>query len=145
MYKRHKWLIRSIFFISLVLSYWFNADYNKIAEPVINVTAIAIGIYTAAVSSILGSDYSRKLASITSREFNYKTLLGVLSEYLCWAGILSLSSIILSVLFLANLIPIKTTLGKLLSAVSYGIFLVNLILFGLIFMFLIRSLNKAIR
>lgn len=145
MYKRHKWLIRSIFFISLVLSYWFNADYNKIAEPAINVTAIAIGIYTAAVSSILGSDYSRRLASITSREFKCKTLLGVLYEYLYWAGMLSLSSIILSVLFLSDMIPIEGTLRKLLSAVSYGIFLVNLILFGLIFMFLIRSLNKAMR
>lgn len=145
MYKRHKWLIVILFLITCSASYYFNANYNKIAESAINVTAIAIGIYTAAVSSILGSDYSKKLASITSREYSYKTLLGVLTQYLYWAGVSSLLTIVLSVFFLTDLISKEHFLGKVVSSVSYGFFIVNIILFGLVFQFLVNSLNKAIK
>lgn len=145
MYKRHKILIIILFGVSSFLAYGFNADYYKIAEPAINVTAIAIGIYTAAISSILGSNYAKKLALITSSESNYRTLLGVLSSYLHWAGILSLSTIILSILFLSNVIQNNNFIGEIISAISYGTFIINLILFGLIYLFLISSLNKSIR
>jgi hypothetical protein len=144
MYKRHIFLILIVFVAVFGFSYCYKLEYEKIAESAINVVSIAMGIYIAAVSSILGSKYSKKLVNINDGEHKDKTLLGVLAEYLRWAGRASMFTIVISLINILGVFRGKGFFNGLIPAISFGSFSVNLIMFFLIFKFLINSLNKAV-
>mgnify|MGYP000245263791 CR=1 FL=1 len=79
MYKRHKLLLLAVFVGSFFITFLLNLEFSPIAEA-ITVASIAMGVYIAAVSALLGSNYAKNLKTTTDPEYPTKTLLGVLAD-----------------------------------------------------------------
>ena len=79
MYKRHKLLLLAVFVGSFFITFLLNLEFS-IAEAAITVASIAMGVYIAAVSALLGSNYAKNLKTTTDPEYPTKTLLGVLAD-----------------------------------------------------------------
>lgn len=144
MYNRHK--MGSWILVAAVstFAFVFQWDYGDIAETAITVVSISMAVYIAAASALLGSRYSKDLFSKTDSEDTSRTLLGVLAEYLRLAGKLSLLTIILSCIsLLSNTADFPSILYYIYSAISCGIFSVNILFLWLILLFLVNSLTKA--
>lgn len=138
-----------MFIIGIMLSVisWFeNVDFKNFAEAALTIVSVAMAVYIATTSAILGSKYSQELALKTDCEMKNKTLLGVLSSYLKNAGNSSMLTIIMSSFIL--LFP-KEVYGeydwwyRLFSALSCGAFSLNIVMLFCVFEFLVNSLNKA--
>lgn len=144
MYKRHKKSTTLCFLLISIIAFVFEWEYSAVAEMAVTIASIAMGVYIAAVSSLLGSQYAKDLKSKTDPEYSNKTLLGVLADYFRYAGISCILLIIVSCLFLIpsniHFPPIFLSLG---GSISYGLFVVNIILTWYILIFLINSLGKA--
>ena len=160
MYERHKRLIVIIFIAVLIAAIILNADYSKIAEASISVMSIAVAVYISATSVILGSTYAEKLKGQVDSKITTSTSLGVLAAYLRNAGALAVIMIMISTL---NVLKIGTpkpiailltnngwhTIGTLIlrvvSAISCGLFAVNIVFLYLILLFLINSMSKSVK
>lgn len=59
MYKRHKLLLFAVFVGSFFITFLLGLDFSPMAEAAITVASIAMGVYIAAVSALLGSDYAK--------------------------------------------------------------------------------------
>ena len=86
MYKRHKVLLLICIIGTFLMAFFFNWEFEAVAEVAITVASIAMGVYIAAVSALLGSQYAQELKSKTDPEYPTKTLLGVLASYFRLAG-----------------------------------------------------------
>lgn len=146
MYKRHKRQLSICVMATTAMAFMFDWDFTPIAEIAVTVASIAMGVYIAAVSALLGSQYSKDLKSTTDRELPSKTLLGVLADYFRYAGFSCILLILTSCLFLipSNIIfpPIFLKVG---SSLSYGVFSSNIFLLWLILVFLVNSLGKSVK
>ena len=146
MYKRHKRQLSICVMATTAMAFMFDWDFTPIAEIAVTVASIAMGVYIAAVSALLGSQYSKDLKSTTDRELPSKTLLGVLADYFRCAGFSCILLILTSCLFLipSNIIfpPIFLKVG---SSLSYGVFSSNIFLLWLILVFLVNSLGKSVK
>lgn len=148
MYKRHKKALLFVFAGTFIVTYLFNIDFAPIAEIAITVASIAMGVYIAAVSALLGSNYAKSLRQITDKEYPSKTLLGVLAGYFRMAGVFCIFLIVIGCVYT---LPVKmeisiTTIVYIFrsgAAISYSIFSVNILFLWLILQFLINSLGKA--
>ena len=131
MYKRHKRQLSICVMATTAMAFMFDWDFTPIAEIAVTVASIAMGVYIAAVSALLGSQYSKDLKSTTDRELPSKTLLGVLADYFRCAGFSCILLILTSCLFLipSNIIfpPIFLKVG---SSLSYGSFRQTSFFFG---------------
>lgn len=158
MYKRHKIELCICSIIVLFASYLFKADYRLISEIVITIISIALAVYIAAASVLLGSPFAKELKGQIDREVTTKTLLGVLSTYLRNAGVCSIISIVVSCFYmlspsivlpfnvevLQRLLGFKSFIINVLSAVSCTLFYINIFFLWQIFKFLINSLTKSV-
>ena len=72
MYKRHKLLLLAIFVGSFFITFLLGLDFSPIAEAAITVASIAMGVYIAAVSALLGSDYAKKTKNNDRRGISHK-------------------------------------------------------------------------
>ena len=72
MYKRHKLLLLAIFVGSFFITFLLGLDFSPIAEAAITVASIAMGVYIAAVSALLGSDYAKNLKNKDRRGISHK-------------------------------------------------------------------------
>lgn len=146
MYRRHKVLLRFCFVSVSIAAFVLGLNFTEMAETSITVASIAMGVYVAAVSTLLGSRYAKNLSQITDSEDSTKTLLGVLADYFRCAGKWCIAIILVGCVYQ---IPSKwqypPILVRLSSAASYGVFAINIILFWLILVFLVNSLNKSVR
>lgn len=146
MYRRHKVLLTLCFVGVSIAAFVLRLNFTEMAETSITVASIAMGVYVAAVSALLGSKYAKNLSQITDSEDSSKTLLGVLAGYFRCAGKWCISIILVGCVYQ---IPSKWQypfiIVRLSSAVSYGIFSINIVLFWLILGFLVNSLNKSVR
>lgn len=144
MYKRHRRSTALCFLLTSIVAFIFEWEYHAIAEMAVTVASIAMGVYITAVSSLLGSQYSKDLKDKTDPEYKTKTMLGVLADYFRWASISCMLLIVISCLFLIpsniNFLPILLKLG---GAISYGLFAANILLIWYVLIFLINSLGKA--
>lgn len=109
-----------------------------------------MGVYIAAVSALLGSNYAKNLKTTTDPEYPTKTLLGVLADYFRIAGLFCVMLIIVGCLYL---IPMAwdassyflAILFRCESAFSYAVFSANILFLWLILIFLVNSLNKSVK
>ena len=160
MYERHKHLIVIIFIAVLIAAIILNADYSKIAEASISVMSIAVAVYISATSVILGSTYAEKLKGQVDSKITTSTSLGVLAAYLRNAGALAVIMIMISTLYVLKIGTPKSiailltnngwhTIGTLIlrvvSAISCGLFAVNIVFMYLILLFLINSMSKSVK
>ena len=100
MYKRHKRQLSICVIATTAMAFMFDWDFTPIAEIAVTVASIAMGVYIAAVSALLGSQYAKDLKGTTDRELPSKTLLGVLADYFRCAGFSCILLILTSCLFL---------------------------------------------
>ena len=100
MYKRHKLLFLVVFTVSFGIIFLLDLDFSPMAEAAITVASIAMGVYIAAVSALLGSDYAKNLKTTTDKEYPTKTLLGVLADYFRFAGLFCVVLIVAGCLYL---------------------------------------------
>ena len=141
----------SVFVGSFSATFLLDLDFTPIAEAAISVASIAMGVYIAAVSALLGSDYAKKLQTMTNKEDPTKTLLEVLASYFRIAGLTCVELIIVGCLYLLPKVRdtsdcfIANILFRCGSAFSYAVFSINILLIWLILIFLVNSLSKSIR
>ena len=100
MYKRHKRQLLICVMATTAMAFMFDWDFTPIAEIAVTVASIEMGVYIAAVSALLGSQYAKDLKGTTDRELPSKTLLGVLADYFRCAGFSCILLILTSCLFL---------------------------------------------
>lgn len=148
MYKRHKIVLLAVFVGTFIITYLYGLDFAPIAETAITVASIAMGVYIAAVSALLGSNYAKSLRQITDKEYPNKTLLGVLADYFRIAGAFCIFLIVIGYIYTlpAKVDISSTTISYILrsgAAISYSVFSVNILFLWLILQFLINSLGKA--
>ncbi len=145
MYKRHKIQVFLCVLIVSLMSFILNWDFSDVAEISVTVASIAMGVYIAAASALLGSQYARELKGKTDQEDKTKTLLGVLAGYFRYAGVFCILLILISIAFL---IPadgsISVFLLKCASSVSYGIFAANILFLWLILIFVVNSMGNSV-
>lgn len=155
MYRRHKLIAAGVFFLVMGIAFFFDWQFKSIAEASITVASIAMGMYIAAVSVLLGSPYAKKLKSTTDDKLPTKTHLGVLAEYFHFASTICVLLIISSSMFLISYYPDsinkfvidsqhKDTILKMFSAWSYAIFAENILMLKIILIFLINSLGRSV-
>lgn len=153
MYKRHKIAVVIVWTISTLIAYVFDLDYADIASIAISVIAMALAVYIAATSAILGSPYAKKLRQTSDQEIPTKTALGVFSEYLHMAGFYGILTITISCFYIFEIFnklldryPVlyKLHFYELMCAFSCGILAINILFLWLIFEFLIISLPKSV-
>ena len=160
MYERHKRLIVIIFIAVLIAAIILNADYSKIAEASISVMSIAVAVYISATSVILGSTYAEKLKGQVDSKITTSTSLGVLAAYLRNAGALAVIMIMISTLYVLKIgtpkpiailltnngwHTIGTLILRVVSAISCGLFAVNIVFMYPILLFLINSMSKSVK
>ena len=160
MYERHKRLIVIIFIAVLIAAIILNADYSKLAEASISVMSIAVAVYISATSVILGSTYAEKLKGQVDSKITTSTSLGVLAAYLRNAGALAVIMIMISTLYVLKIgtpkpiailltnngwHTIGTLILRVVSAISCGLFAVNIVFMYLILLFLINSMSKSVK
>ena len=146
MYKRHKHQLGICVLVTFIVAAIFDWKFEPMAEVAVTVASIAMGVYIAAVSALLGSQYAKELKSTTDGEQPDKTLLGVLAEYFRYAGLSCILLIAVSCLFLIpSNIVLPLLLLKVRSALSYGLFSANIFLLWLMLIFLVNSLGKSVK
>ena len=160
MYERHKRLIVIIFIAVLIAAIILNADYSKIAEASISVMSIAVAVYISSTSVILGSTYAEKLKGQVDSKITTSTSLGVLAAYLRNAGALAVIMIMISTLYVLKIgtpkpiailltnngwHTIGTLILRVVSAISCGLFAVNIVFMYLILLFLINYMSKSVK
>ena len=160
MYKRHTWLIVAIFTAIFIATIILSADYSEIAETSISIMSIAVAVYISATSVILGSTYAEKLEGQVDPEITTSTSLGVLATYLRSAGTFAVVMIVISTIYVLKIDTPKPiailltnngwhTIGTLIlrvvSAISCGLFAVNIVFMYLILLFLINSMSKSVK
>ena len=150
MYKRHKLFLLEVFVGSFFVAFFLNLDFSPIAEAAITVASIAMGVYIAAVSALLGSDYAKSLKTTTDKEHPTKTLLGVLADYFRIAGLFCVVLIVDGCLYLIPTVWDTTgyfaaNIFRCGSAFSYAVFSANILFLWLILIFLVNSLSKSVK
>lgn len=55
LYRKHKIAIGVVAIVIIILEFWLKVDYFEVADHSISVIAIALGIYIAALTALLGS------------------------------------------------------------------------------------------
>lgn len=146
MYKRHKCQLLICVMATIAVVLMFDLDFNPIAGIAITIASIAMGVYIAAVSALLGSQYAKNLKGTTDSELPSKTLLGVLADYFRYAGFSCILLILTSCLFLIpSNIMFPPILLKVGCSLSYGVFSSNIFLLRLILVFLVNSLGKSVK
>ena len=157
MYKRDKIIAVLLFLIAGIFTYSFGFDYSKISSSVFTVVSISVAVYIAVAAALLDSRYAVALKSAVDAKITTKTQLGVLSEYLRWAGRFSIITIAISCFFvvlpsekamvlvqqLIKQASVIEAAGRLASSIAFGVFALNILFLWRIFVFLINSLNKS--
>ena len=68
MYKRHKHQLGICVLVTFIVAAIFDWKFEPMAEVAVTVASIAMGVYIAAVSALLGSQYAKELKSLSGKE-----------------------------------------------------------------------------
>ena len=93
LYKNHRTILIMVTLLAGCIAWIFDIPYYKIASDAITLVTIAIAIYFAAVTLLIGS----KTAGIMNQPdyiIKTKTQMGVFMQYLKWAILVGLLSIV---------------------------------------------------
>ena len=144
MYVRHRVSIFTAFLLSVVIAGILNVGYENLASTAITIVSISVAVYIAAMSSMLGSAYADKLKAVPEPKIYGKSKLGVMTTYFRMAGRFGILTICISVLYqIPSPIEFLPIVKRILSAISCGIFVVNILFVYLIFQFLATSLINS--
>lgn len=122
-----------------------NWNFEKMADTAITLVSIAVGVYIAAVSALLGSPYAKELKQETDKKKTGNTLLGTLQDYFRCAGKFGVVTIIVSCLYcIPSTYIIPARIMRIGSAIAYGVFSCNILFLWLVFIFLVNSLEKSV-
>ena len=152
MYKRHKISVFLLAAVVLGISFFVPLHYSQISEAAITIISITLAVYISVATSLLGSAFSKSLKKLPDKEDPQKSMLGVLSSYLKWAGLYSILTIIISSLYIiwprftltnTNIQVAYTFASRAFSAFSCSMFSVNIAFMSIIMKFLVVSLNNA--
>lgn len=121
-------------------------DYSRpLLDTAITLVSIAVGVYIAAVSALLGSPYAKELKQETDKKKTGNTLLGTLQDYFRCAGKFGVVTIIVSCLYcIPSTYIIPARIMRIGSAIAYGVFSCNILFLWLVFIFLVNSLEKSV-
>lgn len=147
MYTRHKTALIFCVLICFTIAFAIDLDFSEIAGASITVASIAMGVYIATASALLGSPFARKLKSQQDKNVSTKSSLGVLSNYFRIAGSFCVILIVFSCTYLIHFeIPLSNSfiffLSRFISAIAFSVFSVNILFLWLILLFLVNSLGK---
>lgn len=133
------------FLLITVIAYILNWNFEKMADTAITLVSIAVGVYIAAVSALLGSPYAKELKQETDKKKTGNTLLGTLQDYFRCAGKFGVVTIIVSCLYcIPSTYIIPARIMRIGSAIAYGVFSCNILFLWLVFIFLVNSLEKSV-
>lgn len=143
--KEHKTYLIICFLLITVIAYILNWNFEKMADTAITLVSIAVGVYIAAVSALLGSPYANELKQETDKKKTGNTLLGTLQDYFRCAGKFGVVTIIVSCLYcIPSTYIIPARIMRIGSAIAYGVFSCNILFLWLVFIFLVNSLEKSV-
>lgn len=145
MYRRHIGEICSCWIFISALSFFNDWDFDEMAGTAITFASIAVGVYIAAVSALLGSQYSKILKQQPDHKIKDKTFLGVLAQYFRYAGFSCMLLIVISCIYCIPANKITPLVYRFCSAFTYGLFAVNFLFMWLILIFLVNSLGKSVQ
>ena len=60
MYKRHKRMVGVLTIVSFFASLLLQVNYNNITDITVTIISIALAVYIAAMSALLGSPYAKE-------------------------------------------------------------------------------------
>ena len=152
MYKRHKIIISLLAIFVFSISFFAPLHYAKIAEVAITIISITLAVYISVATALLGSAFSKSLKKLPDKEDPHKSMLGVLSSYLRWAGVYSVITIIISSIYIiwpgiteANdtIMLVYFFASRGFSSFACALFSVNIVFMSIIMEFLVVSLNNA--
>ena len=145
LHKEHKTYLIICFLLITVIAYILNWNFEKMADTAITLVSIAVGVYIAAVSALLGSPYAKELKQETDKKKTGNTLLGTLQDYFRCAGKFGVVTIIVSCLYcIPSTYIIPARIMRIGSAIAYGVFSCNILFLWLVFIFLVNSLEKSV-
>ena len=134
--KEHKTYLIICFLLITVIAYILNWNFEKMADTAITLVSIAVGVYIAAVSALLGSPYAKELKQETDKKKTGNTLLGTLQDYFRCAGKFGVVTIIVSCLYcIPSTYIIPARIMRIGSAIAYGVFSCNILFLWLVFIF----------
>ena len=106
------------------------------ADTAITLVSIAVGVYIAAVSALLGSPYAKELKQETDKKKTGNTLLGTLQDYFRCAGKFGVVTIIVSCLYcIPSTYIIPARIMRIGSAIAYGVFSCNILFLWLLYLY----------
>ena len=144
MYIRHKVSILVVFLLSAAVAGAFNIEYENLSSTALTIVSISVAVYIATMSSMLGSPYADKLKAVPDPKIYGKTQLGVMTTYFRVAGVCGVVTICISVFYqIPSSIVFLPFVKRIMSAISCGIFAVNILFLYLIFQFLATSLINS--
>ena len=115
------------------------------ADTATTLVSIAVGVYIAAASALLGSPYAKELKQTTDKKRTSNTLLGTLLDYFRHAGKLGITTVIVSCLYkIPAIYNVPIIIARIGSAAAYGIFFCNILFLWLVFVFLVNSIEKSV-
>ena len=112
MYSKHKYVLLSLFVASYVFFWFLNFDITDLSPNILTIVSIILGFYIAALSTVCGTKYSKKMANQVDNRFNTKTQLQTLLDYFSISikiGIMTIFSVIAIMLCQSKLIYICQT------------------------------------
>ena len=144
MYKEHKVIVIIFSVIVIALELILKLDYYEIADHSISVMSIALGIYIAALTGLLGSKSMSALKNTPDLRVPGKDKLGVLLSYFKQAMFCGLMTIILSyVSIFANSekwFEAYPDVILLISIAGFILLALNFLYMWLLFSFVINSI-----
>ena len=144
MYIRHRVSIFVAFLLPAVIAGVLNIEYENLASTAITIVSISVAVYIAAMSSMLGSPYANKLKAVPDSKIHGKSELGVITTYFRTAEGCGVITICISVLYqIPSPVVILPLVKRILSAISCGIFAVNILFLYLLFQFLATALINS--
>ena len=143
--KEYKIFLRGCFITVAVIAYLLNWNFDSMADTATTLVSIAVGVYIAAASALLGSPYAKELKQITDKKRPSNTLLGTLLDYFRHAGKLGITTVIVSCLYkIPAIYNVPVIIARIGSAAAYGIFFCNILFLWLVFVFLVNSIEKSV-
>ena len=143
--KEHKIFLIGCFITVSIIAYLLNWNFDNMADTATTLVSIAVGVYIAAASALLGSPYAKELKQTTDKKRPSNTLLGTLLDYFRHAGKLGITTVIVSCLYkIPATYDVPVIIVRIDSAVAYGIFFCNILFLWLVFVFLVNSIEKSV-
>ena len=144
LYRKHKIAIGVVAIVIIILEFWLKVDYFEVADHSISVIAIALGIYIAALTALLGSKTMTAMKNAPDPNVPGKSKLGVLITYFRAAMLCGLVSIVISYISIFN----KTNgwfsnylhSEIVLSSLGFALLSLNFLFMWLLFSFIVNSI-----